>query len=251
MIHVGALPGTPSFGGSMTQIIERAVAEAEVYRAAGVDALAIENMHDTPYLRGAVGPEIPAALTAVGQAVKQAVPLPCGVQVLAGANEAALAVAVGAGLDFIRAEGFVFAHVGDEGLHQSCAGHLLRYRRALGAQDVLVFADIKKKHSSHALTADVDVAETARAAAFFRADGLVVTGKATGRPTKADDLRQVRGVTDLPVLVGSGVTEANLEQYTDADGLLVGSHFKQDGHWENPVDKDRVVRFMDKKGSAQ
>lgn len=48
----------------------------------------------------------------------------------------------------MRAEGFVFGHVADEGIMESCAGELLRYRCNIGAQDILVFADIKKKHWS-------------------------------------------------------------------------------------------------------
>jgi len=50
------------------------------------------------------------------------------------------------GLNFIRAEGFVFAHIGDEGWTDACAGPLLRYRRSIDASDILVFTDIKKKH---------------------------------------------------------------------------------------------------------
>lgn len=50
------------------------------------------------------------------------------------------------GLDFIRAEGFVFSHVADEGLLNACAGELLRYRRCIGAEHVQIFTDIKKKH---------------------------------------------------------------------------------------------------------
>lgn len=53
-----------------------------------------------------------------------------------------------AGFQFVRAEGFVFGHVADEGIMESCAGELLRYRCNIGAQDILVFADIKKKHWS-------------------------------------------------------------------------------------------------------
>ena len=63
MIHVGALPGTPRSRGSMAEVVERAAAEAAVYRDAGVDALLVENMHDVPYLNRAVGPEITAAMT--------------------------------------------------------------------------------------------------------------------------------------------------------------------------------------------
>ena len=105
----------------------RAVQEAKLYREAGVDGLMIENMHDTPYLRGRVGPEIVAAITLIARAVKEAARLPCGVQILAAANQEAVAVAHAAGLDFIRAEGFAFAHVADEGIIESSAAELLRY----------------------------------------------------------------------------------------------------------------------------
>ena len=50
------------------------------------------------------------------------------------------------GADFIRVEGYVFAHIADEGLIESCAGDLLRYRRNIGADNVLIWTDIKKKH---------------------------------------------------------------------------------------------------------
>ena len=57
-----------------------------------------------------------------------------------------MAVAKASGANFIRAEGFVFSHVADEGWMDACAGELLRYRGAIDAKDVLVFTDIKKKH---------------------------------------------------------------------------------------------------------
>lgn len=70
----------------------------------------------------------------------------------------------------------MFAHVGDEGFIESNAGELLRYRKYIDAQDILVFNDIKKKHSSHALTRDVSLVDTAEAAKFFLADGIILTG---------------------------------------------------------------------------
>ena len=133
MIHLGALPGTPANVLSLTDIEKQALREANNFRDAGVHGLMFENMHDTPYLRGRVGPEIVAAMAIIASAVKEASRLPCGVQVLAGANLEAMAVAHAAGLDFIRAEGFAFAHVADEGIIQSSAAELLRYRRAVGA----------------------------------------------------------------------------------------------------------------------
>jgi len=245
MIHLEALPGTPASRMDLKAIEARAVAEAEIYRDAGVHGLMIENMHDTPYLRGGVGPEIVAAMAILGRRVKEAAKLPCGIQILAAANLEALAVAHAAGLDFIRAEGFAFAHVADEGLIQSSAAELLRYRRRIGAQGVQVWADIKKKHSAHAITADVSIGETAHAVEFMRGDAVIITGVVTGDPPQSSDAVAAGKGCQLPIYLGSGVTAKNLPRfYSVADGFIVGSEFKEDGAWLRPVDAKRVKKFM-------
>jgi len=114
VIHVGALPGTPASRLCVAELSELAAREAAAYRDGGVDGLMVENMHDVPYLRGSVGPEVVAALAVIARAVKAEAGLPVGVQILAGANLEAMSVAHAAGLDYIRAEGFAFAHVADE-----------------------------------------------------------------------------------------------------------------------------------------
>ncbi|HEX5221128.1 MAG TPA: BtpA/SgcQ family protein [Verrucomicrobiae bacterium] len=245
MIHLGALPGTPANGLSLADIETQALHEARIFREAGVHGLMLENMHDTPYLRGRVGPEIVAGMAIIARAVKEANKLPCGVQVLAGANLEAMAVAHAAGLDFIRAEGFAFAHVADEGIIQSSAAELLRYRRSIGADSIQVWADVKKKHSSHAITADVDIGETAHAVEFMRGDAVIVTGSVTGDAPQRSDVLAAKRKTRLPVLLGSGVTAGNLRSFfAAADGFIVGSEFKQGGHWSRGVDPKRVEQFM-------
>ena len=241
MIHLQALPGTARSRLPIGEIVEQAAEEARQYRDAGFHGLAIENMHDRPYLKGTVGPEITAAMTAVGHEVRRASELPVGVQVLAGANREALAVAQACEAAFVRVEGFVFAHVADEGLIESSAGELLRYRRAIGADAIRVFADVKKKHSAHAVTADIDLVETARAAEFFLADGVIVTGPATGRAARAEEVRAVRDAVGVPTLVGSGVDVGNLHQFADADALIVGSSVKRDGRWSSQLDPARAA----------
>ncbi len=236
MLHAGAMPGTPHATDPVEQLVDRAVAEARIYRDSGFTGLLLENMHDRPYLNGSVGPEVVAVMTAVAREVRRAVALPLGVQVLAAANHEALAVALASGADFVRVEGFAFAHVADEGLIQACAGPLLRYRRAVGAERVRVYADIKKKHSSHAITGDVSLAETARAAEFFSADGVIVTGAATGAPCLPDDLEAVADDVRIPVLVGSGLTADTLARYARARGFIVGSSVKHGGLWSNALD---------------
>ncbi len=246
MIHVGALPGTPRSKSSVAEIAASVVSEAKLLAEGGVDAILLENMHDVPYLNRHVGPEIVAAMTAICGAVREAVSLPLGVQILAGANREAVAVAHATHLQFVRCEGFVFAHVADEGLMPDAdAGSLLRYRKMIGAEDVAVIADVKKKHSSHAITSDVDLAETAQAAEFFGASGIVVTGTATGRPTSVEDLIAVRKAVNIPVFVGSGVTPENARTLAPhAHAFIVGSYLKKDGHWANSPDSARVAEIV-------
>lgn len=241
VVHLGPLPGTPAASVAVETVVAKAAAEARLYAGAGYHGIIIENMGDRPYLRRSVGPEVVAAMTAAGQGVRQSVDLPIGIQVLAGANREAVAVAHAIGAAFVRVEGFSFAHVADEGVLQSDAGELLRYRRAIGADGVRIFADIKKKHSSHAITADVDLAETAAAAEFFLADGVVVTGTATGAPTARADVKAVADRVSIPTLVGSGVDPDNIADYFEADALIVGSYVKDGGLWSNDIDPDRLT----------
>lgn len=245
VIHVGALPGTPNNTQTVSDLVTSARREAKLYLDSGVDGLAIENMHDVPYLRSEVGPEIVAAMTAIGREVKGDTNLPVGIQILAGANIEAMAVAHAAGLDFIRAEGYAYAHVADEGLIEASAAKLLRYRRMIGATRIQVWADVKKKHSAHAITADVSLGTTAHTVEFMGADCVIVTGNVTGEPPSTADVKEAKAHCHIPVILGSGISADNItEFYREADGFIVGSAFKVDGHWSNTIDPSRVEKFM-------
>ncbi len=252
MIHVPALPGTPQNNLNIAEICHHCQEEAKLYRQAQVDAIAIENMHDIPYLKGKVGPEIIASMTMVARAVKEEFLGPIGIQILAAANQEALAVALAADLDFIRAEGFVFGHLADEGYIDSCAGELLRYRKQIGAEKIQVFTDIKKKHSSHSISSDLGIVETAQAADFFLSDGVIITGGHTGSAPDLKEISQVRSAISLPVILGSGITVENLEDFFPlADAFIVGSFFKEEGHWKNPLSFKRTQAFMEKLNSLR
>lgn len=252
MVHVGALPGTPANFKSVKEIISDAVCESAILRDFGVDALLIENMHDVPYLNCTIGPEIVSCMTAVAVAIREKIKLPLGVQILAAANKESLAVAQAANLNFIRAEGFVFAHVADEGYIESCAGDLLRYRKYTNAEGISIFTDIKKKHAAHSLTADVSLKECIETAEYFRSDGIVITGTSTGKEALIEDVEIARNSCSLPIIVGSGITELNVENYwTRADAFIVGSYFKVDGKWQNKLSSDRIAGFMRKVSSLR
>lgn len=243
MVHVGPLPGTPRFKNDWEATLEKAVAEAELLKRAGFTGILFENMHDVPYLKGDVGPEITAAMAVLGAEIKKATQMILGVQILAGAYHATLAVAQAVEADWMRVEGFVFAHVADEGLFEACAGPLLRLRKELGAEHIKIMADIKKKHSSHSITADIDIVETAKAAEFFGADAVILTGASTGKAASEIELEQVKAAITLPVLIGSGITETNLSRFKSADGWIVGSSLKENNQWQNAIQFDAASRL--------
>lgn len=255
MVHVDALPGTPKHRAGVADIVARAVAEAKIIVESGFDGVIVENMHDLPYVHGRKGPETTACMTMIAAEVRKVVrrnsfDLPLGVQVLSGGSREALAVAHATGAQFIRVENYVFAHIADEGLLPTAeAGPLLRYRASIGAEHVKVFCDIKKKHASHAITADVSIREAAEAAELFLADALIVTGAATGKPADIEELRSVRAATALPLLVGSGVTPDLVKpQLAHCDALIVGTFIKRDGVWSNPVDAERCRQIVKARG---
>ena len=245
MIHIEALPGTPKYGGNVKKITAKAIEEAAIYCDGGIDVLMIENMHDVPYLNRKIGPEIVTVMSIILHELKTSFKMPAGIQVLAGANKEAIAAAHAAGADFIRGEGFVFSHVADEGTFNSDAGEILRYRKQIGAEHVKIFTDIKKKHSSHSITADTDIVETAKAAEFFLSDGVIITGSVTGKEPSLIEMEDVKKSVNIPVIAGSGITERNAEEYLQfCDALIVGSYFKKEGIWSNAIDSRRVKSFI-------
>jgi membrane complex biogenesis BtpA family protein len=164
---------------------------------------------------------------------------------LEGANETALEIAHGANLDFVRVEAYVFAHIGGAGLIEGCAGKLLRLRKQLRCDQVKVFADVKKKHCSHALTGDLDLIDEIKQAEFFLVDGVIVTGARTTEPPTINQLRGVKSAAQVPVIIGSGMTGQNIEKHFPfADGFIVGSTFREGGQFLGKLDPDRLKGFM-------
>lgn len=245
MIAVLPLPGAPNYGGDDERIVAQALSDMGHYREAGADAVVLENSHDLPYIK----PPLPAralrVMLRVAREVRRSFPGPLGIQMLEAANETALEIAHQADLDFVRVEGYVFAHVGGAGLIEGCAGKLLRRRKALGCEHIRIFADVKKKHCSHALTGDLDILDEVKQAEFFLADGVIVTGARTTEPPDPAELRRVKKGTRLPVLVGSGMTPVNIKSFLPlADGFIVGSTFREEGRFLGALEPSRLRAFM-------
>jgi uncharacterized protein len=245
MIAVLPLPEAPRYGGDDERIVAQALADLEHYHAAGVDAVVLENSHDLPYVK----PPLPAHAVEVMKRVaaegRRRFAGPIGIQVLEAANETALEIAHEADLDFLRVEGYVFAHVGGAGLIEGCAGRILRRRKELGCEHVKVFGDVKKKHCSHALTGDLDILDEVKQTEFFLVDGVIVTGARTTEPPAVTELRRVKKHAHVPVLIGSGMTPENIRTYYPlADGFIVGSTFREGGRFLGSLEPKRLEAFM-------
>ena len=247
VVHLKPLPGAPRYDGSpMRDIYEAAIADARVLAAGGIDGIIVENASDMPFCRPEdIGPETVAALTAACIAVRGAVDTPIGITCVANGVIPALAVAKAVGATWVRANQWVNAYVANEGILNGPAAQSLRFRAAIKAEDVRIFADVHVKFGAHAITADRTVSEQATDAEWFDADVLIATGARTGSPTRVDEVEQVRQGTNLPVIVGSGLAPDQVaELFAVADGAIVGQWLKEDGLWWKPVDPRRVEQLI-------
>ncbi len=244
MIHLPPLPGSPACEQSLAQICRQACRDARVLAEAGFDAVMIENFGDAPFRPDRVDPHTVACMTAAADAVRREIAIPVGINVLRNDPIAALAVAAACGAAFIRINVHVGVCAADQGLLQGRADETLRFRRRIGC-DAAVLADVHVKHARPLVPQSI--AEAAEETAYRgRADGLIVSGPATGRPAAMEDLKAVRAaVPDRPLLVGSGASAGTVrELLTVADGVIVGTSIKRDECTTSPVDPDRAAAFV-------
>ena len=241
VVHLKPLPGSPRHRQTMADIIKFAVADAVAYERGGAHAIFIENFGDVPFTKTNVAPETIAAMTAAGCAVRSAVKLPIGFNVLRNDARAALALCAACGGDFIRVNVHSGAMLTDQGIIEGDAYNTLRYRATVapGAQ---IFADV---HVKHAVPLGDWSLEDAANDTVERglADALIVSGVGTGKAADIGDVDRVRAACpQAKILLGSGVNVGNVKDFLRiADGVIVGSSLKKDGKLANPVDAKRVA----------
>ena len=233
----------------MERTIATALADAQTLVDGGMDALIVENYGDAPFTPNRVPSSTVAAMTVVAAEVRRALPAtPLGVNVLKNDARSGLAIARAVGATFIRVNVLAGTVVADQGVVQTEAFDLLRDRRLLGGE-IAIFADVQGKHAVPLVP--VELEQQARDLTYRAlADGLVVSGRATGEATPLEDVKRVRSaVPDVPILVGSGVTpETAAELLSIADALIVGTSLKHGGDVSQPVDPARVRRLVDAVG---
>ena len=249
VVHLKPLPGSPRYCGSMEEIRAAAGADAKAYEEGGAQGIMLENFGDLPFTRGAVPPETVAAMAVVAESIRAAgVRIPLGFNVLRNDVSSAIALAASCGGSFVRVNVHTGAVEADQGIIQGEAYTTMRRRAGL-CPEVAVWADVLVKHAVP--IGDLGIEEAARDT-YQRglADGLIVSGVATGAVTDVEDLQRVkRACPDAPLLVGSGAAVHNApEMLEHADGLIVASSLKVGGVLSNPVDVKRVLALRNAMG---
>jgi len=238
MVHLKPLPGAPLYGGSIDVVIEAALADALAIAAGGGTAILFENFGDRPFEKNRAAAITIAAMTRAIAEVARQVRLPFGVNVLRNDAASALAIAAATGGSFIRVNVHTGAMLTDQGIIEGRAAETLRLRASL-APEVAIFADHFVKHAVPLAAIDpVQSAKDLRLRGL--ADALIVTGAETGAAPDAAKLAMLREVVDAPLLIGSGLSAANAEAFSDADGAIVGTAIKRDADVDQPVSAERL-----------
>ncbi len=247
MVHLKALPGAPSFNGSMNEIIDRAVEDATTLKAGGIDAIMVENFFDIPFTRGRVEAETIAAMTVAINEVKKATALPIGVNVLRNDGLSAIAIAKATKASFIRVNVLASARLTDQGIIEGIAYELTRLRKAIYGEDIAILADLDVKHSAPIAPFSVEL-EAEELVGRSGAAALIITGATTGRSANCDLASQVTSCCNVPVIIGSGINKDNIKEYLDSQvtNFIVGTSLKVDGKIENPVDLEKVKELTER-----
>jgi hypothetical protein len=245
MVHLLPLPGSPRWRGSMQQVLDAALSDAEALANGAMDGIMVENYGDAPFHPDRVPPATLAAMTAVVVEIRRTTSVPVGVNVLRNDAAAAIAICAATSAAFIRVNVHTGALLTDQGWLTGSSHETVRLRAQLGST-AAIFADVFVKHAVP--PAGLSIEDAARDT-WERgyADALIVSGAATGAPASQSDVQHVKAaVADAFILIGSGLTTENAPALLQsADGAIVGSSLKIDGHAESRVSLDRVQRLVD------
>lgn len=232
MIHLMPLVGYAKHPG-IEKVLKHALHDLSVLERAHFNGALVENEFDHPHqVKG--GPEIIASMTHILTEIVKKSHIPIGVEVLLNDPQASLAIAHVGGAQFIRTDYFVDRMARDEygGLMEINAKKLISYRHTIKADNIFVLTDLQVKYAT-LLEKGKTIGESAKQAIEAGSDGLIITGKVSGKAPKVSDLIEAKKVaaTIVPVFVGSGYCVNNAGKLLKhADGAIVGTAIKTQGY---------------------
>lgn len=244
MVHLGALPGAPlhDAAGGLAALVASARADLRALQAAGFDAVMFGNENDRPYEFKVDVASTATMAFVIGQ-LRGEITVPYGVNVLWD-PQSSIALAAATGAQFVR-EIFTGTYASDMGPWTPDAGSALRYRTRLGRNDLAMLYNVSAEFADSLDRRPLP--DRARSAVFSSIpDAVLVSGQITGEAAAMSDLEAVKRVLPAtPVLANTGVKHATIADVLRvADGCVVGSALKVDGHTWNAIDPARADEFM-------
>ena len=244
MVQIGALPGSPLYDAEagIAGLLEGVRKDLKALQLAGFDAIMFGNENDRPYAFNVDTASTATMAFLIGQ-VRSEITIPFGVNVLWDPMSS-IALAAATGAAFVR-EIFTGTYASDMGPWTPNAGAAMRYRDSLGRKDLPLLYNVSAEFA-HSLD-QRSLPDRARSAVFSSIpDAILVSGAITGEAAAMSDLEAVKKVLpDTPVLANTGVKHSTITDVLRvADGCIVGSSLKVDGHTWNAVDPDRAMEFM-------
>lgn len=244
MLHLCALPGDPGFDAraGIEAVVRRARQELAALQDGGVDGILVSNEFSLPYLTDTEPITAISMARIVGELLDDFT-VPYGMNVLWDAR-ASIDLAVATGARFVR-EIFTGVYASDFGLWNTNVGATVRHRSRLGGDNIRLFYNIVPESATY--LAGRDLRSTTETTVFATApDAICVSGLTAGAPTDHQALTTVKNAAgDVPVFVNTGVNADNVaDQLSIADGAIIGTFFKEDGVFENAVDRSRVKALM-------
>ena len=246
MCHLQPLPHDPYYDREkgMDYVLECARRDLRALQEGGVDGVMFSNEFSLPYLTE-VEPITIASMGWIIGALKDEITVPYGVNCLWD-PVASIDLAMATGARFVR-EIFTGVYASDFGLWNTNCGETIRHQHAVGAENVKLLFNIVPEAAQY--LGSRTTASIAKTTVFnCRPDALCVSGATAGSALDPETLKTVKEVVqDTVVLANTGCRVETIENLLRvADGAVVGTTFKYDGKFENPVDCERVRRFMDK-----
>ena len=246
MCHMQAMPGDPKYDATkgLDWVFEQARADMPGLQEGGIDAIMFSNEFSLPYLTKVESVTVASMAALIGE-LKREISVPFGVNVLWDPR-ASIDLAMATGAQFVR-EIFTGVYASDFGLWNTNVGEVVRHQHNIGAEHVRLLFNIVPEAAVY--LADRQIADIARSTVFNnQPDALCVSGLTAGAETSTQTLKRVKdAVPETPVFANTGVRIENVaDQLAIADGAVVGTTFKHEGHTWNAVDSERVKALMQK-----
>jgi hypothetical protein len=243
-LYLPPLPGSPDFeaGSSLKEMVATTRQEVMTLQEGGMDAIVFGNQQDRPWKVG-TGPETAALMTRTILEATRGLSIPFGITVFWD-DLAAIAVAKATGASFVRGV-FRGTYAGEMGLLNLNAADTLRYREVLDAKDIKLMFVLRPILCQSIAPRDLK-SQTRDVLWSSKADALALSGPIPGKAPSLEELQMVKTLADdVPVLMNNGATIENIAQvFSVVDGVVIGTHLREESISWKPFAKQRVQEFM-------